>query len=128
MVLRRIKRYFAFFIIGALGYLAIEIIWRGHSHWSMALAGGLSFVIFSLVAEGFADMPIIVKAVLCAVGVTAIELLFGVIFNMALGMRVWDYSAMPFNFMGQICPQFSLMWVGLALLFLPLAKLLNERV
>ena len=128
MVLRRIKRYLAFFIIGALGYLAIEIIWRGHTHWSMALAGGLSFVIFSLVAEGFSDMPIIVKAVLCAVGVTAVELLFGVIFNMALGMRVWDYSGMPFNFLGQICPQFSLLWVGLALLFLPLAKLLNERV
>ena len=94
----------------------------------MALAGGLSFVIFSLVAEGFSDMPIIVKAVLCAVGVTAVELLFGVIFNMALGMRVWDYSGMPFNFLGQICPQFSLLWVGLALLFLPLANLLNERV
>ena len=128
MFLGRLKRYTAFFIIGAFGYAAIEIIWRGHTHWSMALAGGLCFILFSLVAEGFAESPILVKAILCAIGVTLVELVFGLIFNVTLGMDVWDYSYMPFNLMGQICPLFSLFWVGLALIFLPLAKMLNERV
>ena len=128
MILRRIKRYCLCFIIGALGYSLIEIIWRGHTHWSMAIAGGLSFIAFSLVAEVFRDMPIIVKALIAAVAVTAIELLFGVIFNITLGMQVWDYSGMKFNFLGQICPQFSLMWVGLSLIFLPLADRLNHSI
>ncbi len=128
MVFVRIKRYLAFFIIGALGYTAIEMIWRGRTHWSMALAGGICFILFSLVAEGFSDMPLLVRAFLAAVGVTLVELLFGLIFNRLLGMGVWDYSDMPFNLMGQICPLFSLLWVGVAMLFLPLAHMLNRGI
>ena len=126
MVLSRVKRYALFFFIGAAGYAAIEIIWRGRTHWSMALAGGLCFILFSLVAEGFAEWPLVVKAVLCAVGVTAVELVFGLVFNVMLGMNVWDYSHIPLNLMGQICPLFSLLWVGLALIFLPFADALNK--
>ena len=125
MVFGRVKRYTLFFFIGAAGYSAIEVIWRGHTHWSMALAGGLCFILFSLVAEGFADKPIIVKALLAALGVTAVELVFGLIFNVMLGMGVWDYSNLPLNLFGQICPLFSLLWVGLALIFLPFADALN---
>ena len=128
MVYSRIKRYLLFFIIGALGYAAIEIIWRGRTHWSMALAGGICFIIFSLVAEGFSDLPILIKGVLCAVGVTLVELVFGLIFNVLLGMSVWDYSNMPLNFLGQICPLFSLLWLGMALIFLPFANVLNKRI
>lgn len=128
MVFVRIKRYLAFFIIGALGYTAIEMIWRGRTHWSMALAGGICFILFSLVAEGFSDMPLLVRAFLSAVGVTLVELVFGLIFNIMLGMRVWDYSKMPLNFLGQICPLFSLFWVGIALIFLPLADALNRKI
>ena len=104
MVLGRVKRYALFFFIGAAGYAAIEIIWRGRTHWSMALAGGLCFILFSLVAEGFAEWPLVIKAVLCAVGVTAVELVLGLVFNVMLGMNVWDYSHIPLNLMGQICP------------------------
>ncbi len=126
MFLRRLKRYILFFIIGAVGYAAIEMIWRGRTHWSMALAGGVCFIIFSLVAEGFAERPLLFKALLCALGVTLVELVFGLVFNVALGMNVWDYSNMPLNLLGQICPIFSLVWVGLAVIFLPFADALNE--
>jgi len=94
----------------------------------MALAGGICFILFSLVAEGFSDMPLLVRAFLSAVGVTLVELVFGLIFNIMLGMRVWDYSKMPLNFLGQICPLFSLFWVGIALIFLPLADALNRKI
>ena len=128
MLLHRLKRYVAFFFIGAAGYTTIEMIWRGRTHPSMALAGGICFILFSLVAEGFADMPLLVRAFLAAVGVTLVELVFGLIFNLMLGMRVWDYSKIPLNFLGQICPLFSLFWVGLALIFLPLADTLNRKI
>ena len=124
--MKKIKRYSLFFIIGAIGYAAIEVIWRGHTHWSMMLAGGLSFVMFSVVSMKLKDKSILVKGAACGLGVTAIELVFGIIFNLWLKMDVWDYSSIPFNLMGQICPIFTLIWSVLSIAFLPLADALNE--
>ena len=124
--MKSIKRYGLFFIIGAIGYAAIEIIWRGHTHWSMMIAGGLAFVLFSIVSERLRGKNILVKAAVCGLGVTAIEFVFGVIFNLWLKMNVWDYSYMSLNILGQICPVFTLMWVGLAIAFLPFADALNK--
>lgn len=124
--MKYIKKYGLLFILGAVGYAAIEIIWRGRTHWSMMIAGGLCFILFSLAAEALRGRSILLKAVTCAVGVTAIEFIFGVVFNIWLGMDVWDYSHVPFNIMGQICPMFSLMWVGIAIAFLPLADAINR--
>ena len=49
-----------------------------------------------------------------AVIVTALELCLGTVVNIILGWNVWDYSNMPGNFLGQICPQFTLAWLGLS--------------
>ena len=124
--MKYIKKYGLLFIIGAVGYAAIEIIWRGRTHWSMMIAGGLCFILFSMVAEMLNGKSLLVKAAVCAVGVTAIEFIFGVVFNIWLKMGVWDYSNVPFNIMGQICPMFSLLWVGVAIAFLPLADAINK--
>ena len=124
--MKSIKRYGLFFIIGAIGYAAIEIIWRGHTHWSMMIAGGLAFVLFSIVSERLRGKSILVKAAVCGLGVTAIEFVFGVIFNLWLKMDVWDYSYMPLNILGQICPLFTLMWAGIAIAFLPFVEVLNQ--
>ena len=124
--MKYIKKYGLLFILGAVGYAAMETIWRGHTHWSMMIAGGLCFILFSLAAEALRGRSILLKAVTCAVGVTAIEFIFGVVFNIYLGMGVWDYSHVPFNIMGQICPMFSLLWAGIAIAFLPLADAINK--
>ena len=124
--MRSLRKYGLFFIIGAVGYAAIETIWRGYTHWSMMIAGGLCFIMFSLVAKRLKGKNILWKAAVCALGVTAIEFLFGVIFNIWLKMNVWDYSNMKFNLLGQICPIFTLLWAGLAIVFLPLADALNK--
>lgn len=123
--MRKLKKYALFFIIGAIGYGAIEVIWRGYTHWSMMIAGGICFSLFSLVAER-TNGGIVKKAMLCALSVTAVELIFGIIFNLWLKMNVWDYSHMPLNFLGQICPVFTLMWGGIALIFLPFVDVLNK--
>ena len=123
--MKQVKKYGLFFIIGAIGYAAVEIIWRGYTHLSMMIAGGCCFIMFSLVSSLLGGKSILLKALACAVGITAIELVFGLIFNVWLGMNVWDYSDMPFNLLGQICPSFTLLWVGIAIAFLPLAEVLN---
>ncbi|MBQ8302432.1 MAG: hypothetical protein IJX97_02650 [Clostridia bacterium] len=126
MKYKRIKKYGLFFLLGAVGYGAIETIWRGYTHWSMMIAGGICFIIFSLVAERFQGGSIFMKAAICAFGVTAVEFIFGVIFNIWLGMGVWDYSHLPYNLLGQICPMFTLLWAGIAIAFLPFAEVLNR--
>ncbi len=115
-------------MIGGIGYALLEILWRGHTHWSMVLAGGLCFIIFSLIAEKMRGNSLILKSLICALAVTITEFIFGIIFNIILGMGVWDYSGMPFNLMGQICPTFSLLWVGIAFIFIPLADFLNRKM
>ena len=127
MASRRIKKYPLLFLIGAVGYGAIEMIWRGYTHWSMMIAGGLCFILFSIVSERMSGHHILLQATICALGVTAIEFVFGVVFNIWLRMGVWDYSNMPFNILGQICPLFTLMWAGIAIAFLPLADIINEE-
>ena len=121
-----IKKYSLLFILGAVGYAAIEVIFRGRTHWSMMIAGGLCLILFSMVSELLSGKSILLKAALCAVGVTAIEFIFGVIFNIWLGMGVWDYSDRSFNILGQVCPAFTIIWAGIAIAFLPLADVINR--
>ena len=126
MSFRGLKRYGLFFLIGAVGYAAIETIWRGRTHWSMMIAGGICFILFSIVAEGMKEKSIILKAGVCALLVTAVEFIFGAVFNIWLKMNVWDYSNMPMNLMGQICPFYTLLWGGIAIAFLPFVDALNK--
>ena len=34
----------AVFALGAAGYAALELLWRGRTHWTMALTGGVVLV------------------------------------------------------------------------------------
>lgn len=65
------------------------------------------------------EIPLWLQALVCALLVTAVELAAGVILNIWLGLDIWDYSHLPFNLWGQICPQFSAVWWFLCLVFIP---------
>ena len=103
------------FAIGAVGYFILETIWRGHSHWSMAAAGGISLLCIVKIFRKMKDAPLYFKSLVGGTIITAIEFVFGIIFNIFLGMAVWDYSSVPGNILGQICPAFSIIWCGLSL-------------
>ena len=121
-----LKRYILFFIIGSAGYGLVEILWRGKTHWTMLIAGGICFMLFSLVAERLKKRSLVLKAIICALIITLVELLFGLIFNVMLNMNIWNYSNIPLNFYGQICPFFSVMWACLSFALLPLVDKLNS--
>ena len=42
-------------------------------------------------------------------------LALAILLNIWLGLGIWDYSAMPWNLLGQICPQFFLVWIALSM-------------
>ena len=46
---------------------------------------------------------------------TALEFLTGCLVNLWLGWGVWDYSGLSGNILGQICPQYFLLWVPVSL-------------
>lgn len=102
-------------LCGGCVYYAIEVMWRGYSHWTMAVLGGICFVLIGGINEFFPwSMPLSLQGVIGATIVTVLELLAGIILNLWLGLGIWDYSNMPLNLWGQICLPFSLLWVLLS--------------
>uniref|UniRef100_UPI002899A74A putative ABC transporter permease n=1 Tax=Oscillibacter sp. TaxID=1945593 RepID=UPI002899A74A len=98
-------------------YFIIEVVWktaRGHPEgisWSMlVLALLLGLVMERMGAELPWNCPIWAQAILCGLTITAAEFLAGCVFNLWLGWRVWDYSHLPGNLLGQVCPQFAGLW------------------
>ncbi len=104
--------------IGGMLYVTLEHLWRGWSHPSMFLLGGLCFLLLGALNEhpATAGVPLLWQSILGAGIVTVLELVTGLIVNVALDLNVWDYSALPFNFMGQICLYFFLLWIPVSTL------------
>lgn len=114
-ILKIIGKEIALFIIGALIYMGIELAFRGHTHWTMGIVGGLCFVIIGLLNEGYNwEMPFWKQCLIGACVITALEFVSGVVLNMILGLGIWDYSGIPFNLFGQICLPFSIAWFFLS--------------
>ena len=109
----KIWRTLVLFYLGGTVYMTLEFLWRGRSHGSMFLLGGLCFLLLGVLGGRFLGLPLWVKVVLGAAMITVLELLTGLAVNRQYA--VWDYRSMPFQFMGQICLPFSLLWMPLSL-------------
>ncbi len=104
--------------VGALGgvlYVGIELLFRRRSHISMFFLGGLGFWAVGMLDRAAPGLPLAAQAVLGAALITVLELAFGCVLNLGMGLRVWDYSTCPCNLRGQICLPFSLCWAALSL-------------
>lgn len=110
------NKYLILFDTGGLLYVLLELLWRGWSHWSMFILGGICFIALGLINEVFPwDMPLWKQMLAGACIVTALEFITGCIVNLWLGWDVWDYSKMPGNILGQVCPQFFVVWIFVSL-------------
>lgn len=112
-----------FGIIGGAIYYALEVLWRGYSHWSMFLLGGLCFVLIGRLDEWQQHPPLWRQAVQGTVIVTTLEFIVGCVVNLWLDWDVWDYSDMPINLLGQVCLPFSSMWLILTIVAVKLENL-----
>ena len=105
------------FLTGGILYILLEIIWRSHSHWTMFLLGGLCFVCLGAINEIIPwEMPLWKQVLIGACIVTGLEFITGIIVNLTLHWNVWDYSSMPGNILGQICPQYFILWLPVSLI------------
>lgn len=103
------------FCFGALGYGAIEVGFRGHTHWTMLLAGGLCLVLLNELNGLLAAWPLLLRCTAGSLVITGVELSFGLVCNRALHWGVWDYSDQWGNVLGQICPLYTLLWFFLCI-------------
>lgn len=114
------------FYLGGASYMTIEFLWRGRSHGSMFLLGGLCFSLLGPLYRRFPRVPLAVKQVLGALMVTALELTTGLLVNRQFA--VWDYRQLPYNFRGQICLNYSLLWMPLSLFGMWLNDTANRKL
>ena len=118
-------KYFSIFTVGALGYALIERAWRGRTHWTMMITGGICFMMIYMLSK-LERVPLAYKCAIGALCITGIEFIVGCIVNKALGWGVWDYSSMQFNIMGQVCLLFSIIWYLISIPALYLCKVLDN--
>lgn len=98
--------------------MGLELLWRGYSHVSMFAAGGVCFLLIGQLGQVQPVLPWYARAVAGAGIITMVELAAGLLVNRRY--QVWDYRNMPGNFLGQICPAFTLLWIPVSLLAMAL--------
>ncbi len=104
----RIWKACLLFYLGGSAYMMLEFLWRGRSYGSMFLLGGACFLLMGGIYRHL-RLPLAVKLILSAGAVTVLELLTGLTVNR--DFSVWDYRKMPYNYLGQICLNYSLLWI-----------------
>ena len=101
------KRSFLF-SLGGSAYMTLEFLWRGRSHISMFLLGGTCFLVMGQLNRRL-RLPLAIKLLVSAGAITTLELLTGLLVNR--DFSVWDYRRMPCHYLGQICLNYSLLWI-----------------
>ena len=109
------------FCAGGLGYMGLELLWRGWTHRTMFFAGGTCFLLLGTLK----NRPPWIKALAGAGIITAVELAAGLLVNRQYG--VWDYRNAPFNFLGQICLPYCLLWIPVGLAGAEVYRLLDKK-
>lgn len=90
---------------------------RGHtSPWMMLDYGLLGIVTMwmarPMIARG---IPLPFRAIVYMLGIFFVEYVSGMLFTHLLGLRIWDYSQMPYNLHGQITAVYIPFWYALGL-------------
>ena len=112
---QRLAEAFLLLFGGSVLYCWLEILYRGHTHWSMAVCGGVCAWAIYRINERYQSKSPAWRALVGALIITCAEFVTGCVVNLWLELGVWDYSRLPFNLLGQICLSYSLVWFLLCL-------------
>lgn len=128
IVWKQLAKYAYLFWFGGSFYVTLEVIYRQYSHISMLILAGLVFIIIDLLNEIWGwETSLILQILVGTVIATIGEFITGCVVNLWLGLNVWDYSNLPFNLYGQVCLQFTLIWMPIILLAIVLGDVIRWR-
>ncbi len=129
MVLHHNYRKYIFwiraFLIGGFSYGMLEVLWRGYTHISMIIAGGIGVCLLLLTSE--AKMRFSSKCFTGAILILLIEFMTGCVVNLWLKLDVWNYSELEANLFGQICLQYFILWYLLSTCIMYAIQLIKGR-
>lgn len=117
MFYKKLLEYGFLWLVGGSFYYSFEMVFRGFSHWSMFVLGGvcLMFIAYQGRAVNWQE-PLWKQIIRCTLFVIASEFITGIIVNKWFQLAVWDYSDQPFQLFGQICLPFAVIFSGLCAL------------
>lgn len=104
------------FLAGSLVYAMFEIMFRGYTHWTMMLTGGACVLTIYYLNREYKDAPLLFRAIGGTLIIIVFEFFVGLVVNIWFEWDIWDYSDVPGNILGQICPLFSGAWFALSFL------------
>ena len=120
--IKRVSESLFLWALGGTIYYTIEMIFRGFSHWSMFVLGGICILFFGQQGLWTDWRDAMWKQVIrCTMFVTAGEFITGIIVYKFMNWKVWDYSDQPLNLFGQICVPFVILFSGLCVIGILLA-------
>ncbi len=96
------------FLLGGGAYAALELAWRGTTHWTMFLTGGACLCLLQALADR--PLPLGPAAAVGAAGVSGLELAVGAVCRRVLHTAVWDYADEWGNLAGLVCPKYTVYW------------------
>lgn len=134
-IFKIIFEYIILFFIGGIAYYFIERLWKGYfPHFSMFIVGGIAFILLGFINSRYLEwkMPLVEQMFIAGFVITVVELFAGLILNIWLKLNIWDYSNIPYNFLGQICLSYFALWqflspVGIILHDIVCWKLFNDK-
>lgn len=113
---------------GGATYVTLEVLWRGYSHWTMLVLAAAIFIVIGLLNEVWSwQTSLTLQVVTGTIVATVLEFVTGCVVNRWLGWAVWDYSNIPGNLLGQICPQYTAIWAILSLVAILLDDYIRWR-
>ncbi len=120
-----LKYLFLFYIGSSLGWI-IELIFRRIVHKKWVNPGfligpylpiyGFGLCFLTLIYTMFNGYSWWLNIILMGITMTILELIGGLCF-LKDGVKLWDYSNMPLNYKGIICPTFSIIWTCVSALY-----------
>ena len=116
MFLKKLAEYGFLWLLGGSLYYSFEMIFRGFSHWTMFVLGGICLLFIYIQGKLLCWQDgLFIQILRSVIFVTSMEFITGIIVNKWLMWSVWDYSRLPFQLFGQICLPFSIIFSGLCL-------------
>lgn len=114
-ILKYILKYLILWMIFGALYYTMECLWKGSSHWTMFILGGICGILLDLENEFLNWETPLWKQMLIGCGIiTTLEFITGEILTRVFHLIIWDYSNLPFNIDGIICLPYSILWFFLS--------------
>lgn len=128
-VTKKCSEYLFLWTLGGCIYYSIEIVFRGFSHWSMFVLGGMALCFCTFQGQTMHwSEPLWKQIIRAVIFVTALEFTTGIIVNKWFRLEVWDYSDQPLQLWGQICVPFMILFSGLLACAILLGGSLTYRI